>query len=120
MGIGGGTLQIWDWERYDPHVPIGFDAIHFEAQSVRPGGRAAPDQEAAFLRAAPDALDQLGVGADQHDLTLRLYLLEIAVRYVAALTHGETPALRRRTSWVLSLLERLSGHSTASASRGRP
>ena len=43
----------------------------------------------------------------EHDLTLRLYLLEIAVRYVDALTHGATPALQRRTDWVLSLLERL-------------
>ncbi len=29
----------------------------------------------------------------RHDLTLRLYLLEIAARYVEALTHGATPAL---------------------------
>jgi hypothetical protein len=41
------------------------------------------------------------------------------VRYVDALTHGATPALRRRTAWVLSLLERLSEHPHPASSEGR-
>ena len=36
----------------------------------------------------------------------RLYLVTVAARYVDALTHSATPALQRRTDWVLSLLER--------------
>jgi hypothetical protein len=106
MGMGDGVLQLWDWERHDPEVPIGFDGLHFAAQDVRPGERDQRRQEDSFLRSVPETLAELGVHSAQHDLTLRLYLLEIAVRYVDALTHGATPALRRRTSWVLSLLER--------------
>jgi hypothetical protein len=120
MGMGDGILQLWDWERYDPEVPIGFDAVHFAAQSVRPGERGERRQEGLFLRSASDSLAELGVPSTQHDLTLRLYLLEIAVRYVDALTHGATPALRRRTSWVLSLLERLPEHPHHVLSKGRP
>jgi hypothetical protein len=120
MGMGDGALKLWDWERYDPSVPIGFDGLHFAAQSVRPGERDHRHQERTFLRAVPTTLAELGVPAAAHDLTLRLYLLEIAVRYLDALTHGATPALQRRTAWVLSLLEQLSGHPHPIPSGGRP
>jgi hypothetical protein len=120
MGMGGGALKLWDWERYDQQVPIGFDGLHFDAQSVRPGDRDEHRQEKAFLRSVSATLAELGVPVSQHDLTLRLYLLEIAVRYVDALAHGATPALRRRTSWVLSLLGRLSAHPHPTSSEGRP
>jgi hypothetical protein len=122
MGMGEGVLQLWDWERYDPEVPVGFDGLHFAAQSVRPGERAAQRQEDTFLRSVPNVLAELGVPPGLHDLTLRLYLLETAARYVDALTHGATPALRGRTAWVLSLLERLSEHPHLhpTSSEGRP
>jgi len=120
MGMGDGVLQVWDWERYDPEVPIGFDGLHFAAQSVRPGEREARHQEELFLRSVPEALTELGVQPGNQELTLRLYLLEMAVRYVDALTHGATPALRRRTSWVLSLLERRAEPPRPALSEGRP
>jgi hypothetical protein len=120
MGMGEGVLQLWDWERYDPEVPVGFDGLHYAAQSVRPGDGAERRQEDTFLRSVPDLLTELGVPPGLHDLTLRLYLLEMAVRYVAALAHGATPQLRRRTAWVLSLLERLSEHPQPISTEGRP
>jgi hypothetical protein len=120
MSMGDRGLQLWDWERYDPAVPIGFDGLHFAAQSVRPGERDGQRQEETFLRSVPTTLAELGVPAATHDLTLRLYLLEIALRYLDALTHGATPALQRRTAWVLSLLERLSEHPHPTPSGERP
>ena len=107
MGMGAdGALQVWDWERHDPDVPVGFDPLHFIAQRVRPGQREERRQESVFLDAVPVVLAELGVRAPEHELTLRLYLFEMALRYVEAQRHGTTPALRRRTAWVLSLLER--------------
>lgn len=120
MGMDGDVLQVWDWERYDAEVPMGFDALHFIAQAVRPGEREAWRREESFLRSVPEALAGLGVDVDHNDLTLRLYLLEVAARYAHALTHGATPALRRRTSWVLSLLERLSANHRPDLAKGRP
>lgn len=120
MGMQDDVLQVWDWERYDTAVPVGFDALHFAAQSVRPGEGEARRQEATFLGSVPARLAELDVPPDQHDLTLRLYLIEIAVRYVDALTHGATPALQRRTAWVLSLLEQLCDHPQPAPSEGRP
>ena len=119
MGMGDGALKLWDWERYDASVPLGFDGLHFEAQGVRPGDRDDRRQEEAFLRSVPTTLSELGVAVSLHGLTLRLYLLEIAVRYAEALTYGATPALRRRLSWVLSLLGRLSAHPHPIPTEGR-
>ena len=39
MNTRDGVVQIWDWERYDPEVPWGFDAVHFAAQAIRLGPR---------------------------------------------------------------------------------
>ena len=79
---------------------------------VRVGGRAGQLLGIAVAHGEGRVEGLVDVGPDHHDLTLRLYLLEMAVRYVDALTHGATPALLRRTSWVLSVLERLDGEVT--------
>jgi hypothetical protein len=119
MGMGPGGLQIWDWERYDPQVPIGFDGLHFDAQSVRPGDSGDRKQEEAFLRSVAPTLTAMGVTSAQHDLTLRLYLLEMAVRYCDGLAHGATPRLRRRTAWVFSLLQRVTSEADGPGTKGR-
>jgi hypothetical protein len=120
MGMADGRLLVWDWERYDARVPLGFDALHHGVRAVQPGQRAAARQQETFLAAVPEALGAAGVPAVGHHLTLRLYLAEMATRYLEALTHGETAALRRRTSWVLSLLEELAGLPRTTSSEGRP
>lgn len=120
MGIGAGGLQLWDWERFDVEVPIGLDGVHFAAQDVHAGGRDERRQETAFLRSVPARLTELGVHPDQHDLTLELYLLEIAVRYADLLTHGTNAPLELRTSWVLSLLERRLRSRGPGSPEGRP
>jgi hypothetical protein len=98
---------VWDWERFDSCVPLGFDAVHYAAQRVQPGRRDARRQQRSFLEELPDRLEELGIARPRHALTLQLYLLEIAVRYDDALTHGPLPSLERRTDWVLDLLEEL-------------
>jgi len=119
MGMGDGVLKVWDWERFDPEVPLGFDALHHAAQRVRPGEREARRQEATFLRSVPETLAEVGVPPERYEITLRLYLMEIALRYVDALTHGATPALSRRTEWTLSLLERQLGSTRVQLVGGR-
>ncbi len=107
MNLRDGVVQIWDWERYDAEVPVGFDGLHLAAHAIRSGRGDLVRQEAEFLSRVGGSLRELGVRTDEHDLTLRLYLCTIAARYVDAMTHSATPALQRRTTWVLSLLGRL-------------
>jgi hypothetical protein len=119
MGMGDRGLKLWDWERFDVDVPVGFDAVHYAAQEVQPGRRDATRQEASFVRGVSEQLGSLGVDRARHDLTLQLYLLEIAIRYEDALTLGPLPALEARTAWVLSLLEGLvhDDHDTVTGGR---
>ncbi|CAM3582474.1 hypothetical protein [Nocardioides zeicaulis] len=105
MGVTDGVLHVWDWERHEQHVPVGFDELHFAAQAVRPGQRAAGQQERDFLASVDGRLAALGVPAERRRLTLLLYLADMATRYLEALEHGATPALRLRTDWITSLLE---------------
>jgi hypothetical protein len=107
MAITSDVLQIWDWERFDTGVPLGFDAVHLGAQAVRPEK---PDHAAAqtrFLQTAPRLLADQGVRPETSTLVLVLYLMEISVRYAEALRHGGTPVLLRRSAWALSLVETL-------------
>lgn len=120
MGMGAGALQVWDWERFDSDVPVGLDGVHFAAQGVVAGGRDERRQEADFLGAVPPILTALGVEPARHDLTLDLYLLEIANRYADLLTHGANAPLERRTSWVLSLLETRLRSRRPGSPKGRP
>ncbi len=108
MNLREGIVQIWDWERYDAEVPWGLDALHLAAHVVRPAQGDPRQQERELLESVPTVLGELGVAPAEHDLTLRLYLATIGVRYLDALSHSATPALRRRMKWVLDLLERLS------------
>jgi hypothetical protein len=120
MNMRDGVVQIWDWERYDAEVPLGFDGVHLAAQHIRSGRGDLHRQEHDFLRAAPARLRELGVHPSQHDLTVTLYLAAVAVRYADALTHSATPALRRRQDWALSLLERRCDEARLRLVRGRP
>jgi hypothetical protein len=121
MGMDkGGVLQLWDWERFDAEVPLGFDGLHFAVQGLRPGKRDATGLEQRLLASVPELLVELGVPSGRHDLTLRLYLLEMAARYVDALTRSNTPPLRRRTDWVLGFLERLLEQPQPVLVEGRP
>ncbi len=120
MGMKDGSLQLWDWERYDAEVPLGLDGLHFIAQRVHAQHDVEAAQEADFLSAVPAALAPFGVDPALHDVTVRLYLLEMAVRYVDALRHGARPDFAQRTAWVVSLLSRLLQQPTTHTSEGRP
>ncbi len=114
MGVTDGVLHVWDWERHEAHVPVGFDELHFAAQAVRPGQRAAPAQQRDFLASVDGRLAALDVPRERRHLTLLLYLADLATRYLEALEHGATPALRLRTDWITSLLEaQLDEHRTS-------
>ena len=108
MGVdASGRVQLWDWERFGSGVPVGFDAVHFAVQRLRPGKRDAARREEQLTRSMSSTLEVHGVHAAAAGLTLRLYLLDMAVRYQDSWCHAQTPALQRRAGWVTDFLERL-------------
>lgn len=88
-GGSDGGLLVWDWERFTTGVPVGFDALHHRLQ------RAVSDPAADPVRAAADCVrDAAGALAPftaapalaepaHAALVARLYLAELAARYLA-------------------------------------
>jgi hypothetical protein len=76
-------LLVWDWERFTPGVPLGFDALHYRLQAdLGPGHRDPLTAATASLRSAARLLAPFGVGTEQARLTGILYLADLATRYL--------------------------------------
>lgn len=78
-----GRLLVWDWERFEQGVPLGFDALHFELQSAVTGEHTDPRRAVARCTArAAELLDPFGVARDDAPVVALAYLVALAVRYL--------------------------------------
>jgi hypothetical protein len=97
MAADGARLMLWDWEHYEVDVPAGFDALHLAVNSavrngspVRAAVRDAQEGSSDLLRPFQDA----GAAAP---LTVLLYVVHLASRYLedgeveAGTTLGDLP-----------------------------
>lgn len=119
MGVHAGTIEVWDWERFEADVPWGFDAVHFRAQSVRHLSEHRGDDERSLRQDVGHLLAGTGTpGAEQDaDLVLLLYLVSIAARLIDRPAHGRTgevapqralaSAAAPRAAWAIEFAEGL-------------
>ena len=75
-------VLVWDWERSERPVPLGFDAVHHHVQSAIAAGKHPRVVAADCLDRAPALLADWTVGARAARTTAALYLVEIALRYI--------------------------------------
>lgn len=76
-------LMVWDWERFSPSSPLGFDALHNWLQTGVRAGHHAPRVLAAICpERAPDLLAPFGIAAREARITATLYLSDLAARYL--------------------------------------
>lgn len=114
MATDGSTTQVWDWERFEQEVPVGFDAAHYRTQ------RAVADlqEPSAAWQAVTGDVGKLLTACDQDERqaggVAGAYLVSICRRYLSDAVDGPTPALRRRLSWLVGL------STVAAAAQGRP
>jgi hypothetical protein len=101
------TLLVWDWERFERGVPLGFDAVHYAFQDavVRDG----TDPTIAVTRcldAAAELLAPFDVAVDRvaARLTALLYFIDIAARYLADKQAEAGAQLGRPREWLLPVL----------------
>jgi hypothetical protein len=102
MAYDGSTLSVWDWERYQSGVPLGYDALHFSIQAAIVGrghDPAAAVQD--LLAAAPDLLTPFGLDRLSADRTALLYLLEIGARYEADRQEAAGARLGTLETWLM-------------------
>jgi hypothetical protein len=98
------TLLVWDWERFTPGVPIGFDALHHALQRGIAGGDATL-AVAGTVDLAPELLLPFGVVHRQAvEVTALLYLIDLAARYVADRQAEAGARLGVLGSWLLPVL----------------
>ena len=99
------TLLVWDWERFTPGVPFGFDALHHALQrriSSTPDAAAAVND---MVQQAPELLLPFGVVHRKAvEVTALLYLIDLAARYVADRQAEAGARLGVLGSWLLPVL----------------
>lgn len=101
-----GRSMVWDWERFERDVPLGFDVLHHDLHHAVTMVATPPREAAAHLLAsAPDRLAGLGVTPDAARLTARLYLLALAARYLRDNQAEAGSELGDVETWLLPALD---------------
>jgi hypothetical protein len=101
MAWHGGRVQLWDWERFDPDVPAGLDLLHYRLQTGS-GYGTWPD---------PAVLAPLRPAGRSAAITVELYLLELARRYLYAAQGALGEPLRPQAASLLDLLDANAGRT---------
>jgi hypothetical protein len=95
--VGDRTL-IWDWERTDAPVPVGFDMLHYVFQRlVATVRRPAHEHFDRAIAIAARSLRPLGTSDDDLAMIGQLYALEMYVRFNDPRIGGAAPAWLRRS-----------------------
>ncbi|WP_432831730.1 hypothetical protein [Dactylosporangium sp. CA-092794] len=103
-GLAGAVL-VWDWERFTPGVPLGFDALHHALQIGIGRSPSAGQAVSELVATAPDVLLPFGVVHRQAiEVTTLLYLIDLATRYVTDRQAEAGARLGVLGSWLLPVL----------------
>lgn len=106
MARHGDDLLLWDLERMEDGVPLGFDALHHHVQSaVVREHHAAEEAATAMVRTAEVLLGSWQLDHRAARATAMLYLLEIGARYSADRQDEAGGALSGLAEWLLPALE---------------
>jgi hypothetical protein len=107
MARRGDDVLLWDWEHFDVDVPLGFDHVHYLAQDIRTDVGTDAAAEDRWMDEASRELDQeWGLSRAQIAAVLRLYLIEVNVRYLQD-RQDDPLGTPPRAGWSVDLLERL-------------
>lgn len=115
MGSGADPVPVWDWERSESDVPLGFDIVHFILQAEFKDQSGAAAAISAVHQGSSTALSRWYQDREQVDATILLYLCEILTRYVADGGADPAPALRTRITTLMRMLSLLTENTDNTA-----
>jgi hypothetical protein len=98
------TLLVWDWERFTPGVPLGFDALHHDLQKRLQAGVEPREAVEQTVRNAGGLLSHFSVVPDTAEITALLYLVDLAARYLADRQAESGARLGVLGTWLLPVL----------------
>ncbi|WP_412540575.1 hypothetical protein R8Z50_33000 [Longispora sp. K20-0274] len=105
------TLLVWDWERFCTGVPVGFDGAHYALQAaIVTAGREPATAVDHVIDNAPALLAPFGVGAAAARITVLLYLVDLATRYLTDRQAEAGARLGVLGTWLLPALVRRVSH----------
>ena len=97
---------VWDWERFEHGVPLGFDLLHHDLhRDVTMAQVPPPEAARRLLAAAAATLAPLAVGPAEAEATARLYLLALAARYLRDRQSEAGGGLGSVETWLLPALD---------------
>ncbi|UYM06555.1 hypothetical protein [Solicola gregarius] len=101
-----GDCPVWDWERFERDVPVGFDVLHHDLHHWITVDGAAPREAAERLVVrAPSVLEHV-VPRERCEHVVRAYLLTLAERYLRDDQETAGATLGAVGSWLLPVLAR--------------
>ncbi|MEV0454570.1 hypothetical protein [Catellatospora methionotrophica] len=106
MANVAGSLLIWDWERFTPGVPLGFDAVHYDLQRQIQDGVDAQTAVESTVRQAPALLAPFDVAPGSAEIVALLYLVDLATRYLSDRQAEAGARLGVTGTWLLPVLIR--------------
>jgi hypothetical protein len=110
LAMASDRVLAWDWEQYESGVPVGFDAVHYRVQTgVVIEGRTVAEAFEVARTSAPEVLAPFGVDRSSCELTVALYAVEIATRYVHDGELESGTVMGRMDRWLTPVLDALLG-----------
>lgn len=118
---GDGSVLVWDWERFETDVPVGFDLLHFRLQgSLARAGATSRQQPDALVATAASHLTALGLTPEQAAFTAVAYLMEIATRYLIDDQAGAGAGVGEVERWLLpAIMDAANGLASQREGRSR-
>ncbi|GHJ46011.1 hypothetical protein Cs7R123_33530 [Catellatospora sp. TT07R-123] len=105
-----GSLLVWDWERFTPGVPLGFDAVHYDLQRQLQDGVDPQTAVESTVRRAPLLLEPFEVVPGSAEVVALLYLADLATRYLSDRQAEAGARLGVLGTWLLPVLIRKVAH----------
>ena len=113
MTVIDGRVCVWDWEKFETGVPVGFDAVHFDVHGpVVAGKRTAEQAFGCTIERIDEVFSAHGTSPDAAAATLWLYAVDLAVAYLTdrEMEVGNT-RMSRLSSWLEPVLRSAATHA---------
>ncbi|MEU1687427.1 hypothetical protein [Micromonospora sp. NPDC005707] len=104
--LADGRVLVWDWERFEADVPVGYDALHRVVQTAIGNDGVEPTEAArALIAGAARSLAPFDADGRGTDLVAVLYLVELAARYLRDRQAEAGARLGHVDTWLLPAVE---------------